>query len=110
MTSSSHLRRGADRRNLGPGFTRRRDLAALVMVGLPVALRWLQPWKLFSRTTIDETLPPGAQTAWLGQFASRTHRTSGTVRLVTLLDGERILRIENLQRYRAHGLGLSSPG
>jgi hypothetical protein len=66
------------------------------MVALPVALRWLQPWKLFSRTTIDETLPPGAQTARLGQFTSRIHRTSGTVRLVTLLDGRRILRIENL--------------
>ena len=74
-----------------------RILAALVMIVLPVALRWLQPWKLFSRTTIDETLPPGAQTAWLGQFTGRRiHRTSGTVRLVTLLDGERIPRIENL--------------
>ena len=110
MTSSSHLRRGADRRNLGPGFMRRRDLAALVMVAPPVALRWLQPWKLLSRTTFDETLPPGAQTVWLAQSAGRTHRTSGTVRLVNLLDGERILRIENLQRHRAHGLGLSSPG
>jgi hypothetical protein len=75
-------------------------LAALVMVALPVALRWLQPWKLFSRTTIDETLPPGAQTAWLAQFTSRIHRTGGTVRLVTLLDGERILRIENLHTTR----------
>jgi hypothetical protein len=81
----------ADRRNVGPGFT-----LALVMVALPVALRQLQPWKLFSKTTIDETLPPGAQTAWLGQFTSRIHRTSGTVRLVTLLDGERILWIANL--------------
>jgi hypothetical protein len=65
MTSSTQLRRGADRRNVGPGFTRRRGLAALVMVALPVVLRWLEPWKLFSRTAIDETLPPGAHTAWL---------------------------------------------
>ena len=39
----------------------------------------------------------GAQTPWLGQFTSRIHRTSGAVRLVTLLDGRRILRFENLQ-------------
>jgi hypothetical protein len=66
------------------------------MVALPSALRWLQPWKLFSKNTIDETLPPGAHTAWRGQLTRRIHRTSGTVRLVTLLDGRRILRIANL--------------
>jgi Electron transfer DM13 len=86
----------ADRRNVGPGFSRRGVFAVHVLVALPVPLRWLQPWKLFSMTAIDETLPPGAQTVWLGQFDSRIHRTSGTVRLVTLLDGEQILRIENL--------------
>jgi hypothetical protein len=74
----------------GAGFSRRSSWSRCVFV-----LRWLGPWKLFSRTTFDETLPRGAQTVWLGQFASRIHRTSGTVRLVTLLDGRRILRIEN---------------
>jgi hypothetical protein len=98
----------ADRRNGGPGFTRHRVLAALVMVALPVALRWRGPWKPFSRTTFDETLPPGAQTVWLGQFASRIHRTSGTVRLVTLLDGEQILRIENLHTRRARNCAYGS--
>src|SRR5690348_1581741 len=61
----------------GPGFSRRGVLAALVMVVLPVALWWLRPCKVFSSTAIDET-PLGAQTAWLGQFASRIHRTSVT--------------------------------
>jgi hypothetical protein len=86
----------ADRPNIGPGFSRRGVFAAHVLVALPVALRRLQPWKLFIMTAIDETCRRGAQAAWLGQFTSRIHRTSGTVRLVTLLDGRRILRIENL--------------
>jgi hypothetical protein len=59
MTSSSGLRA--------------RIVGALVTVMLPVALRWLQPPKLFSRNTIDESLPP----------AHRLH------------DGRRILWIEN---------------
>jgi hypothetical protein len=96
----------ADRPYVGPGFSRRGVLAAHVPVTLPVAPRSLQPWNLFSRTAIDETLPPGAQTAWLGQFANRIHRTSGTVRLVTLLDGRRILRIENLHTTQDPQLGV----
>ena len=48
--------------NLGRGLTRRGILAPLVVVAMPVALGWLQPWKLFIRTTIDDTLPAGAQT------------------------------------------------
>jgi hypothetical protein len=43
---------------------RARIHAALVMVALPVALRRLQPWKLFSRTAIDER-------------CCRVHRPSG---------------------------------
>lgn len=66
------------------------------MAAMPVALGWLQPWKLFIRTTIDDTLPAGAQTVYLGQFTSHIHRTTGTARLVTLLDDRRILRIEKL--------------
>jgi hypothetical protein len=34
----------------------------IAIVGLPVALWWLQPWKLLIRTTADERLPSGAQT------------------------------------------------
>ena len=49
MTSSSGLRA--------------RTVGVLVTVMLPVALRWLQPPKLFSRNTIDESLPPGTQSA-----------------------------------------------
>ena len=77
-------------------MTRRGVVAALVMVAAPAALWWLQPWKLFIRTTIDEALPPAAQTIYLGEFTSHIHRTTGTARLVTLPDDRRILRIEKL--------------
>ena len=38
-------------------------VGTLVMIMLPVALRWLQPPKLFSRNTIDESSPPSTQSA-----------------------------------------------
>lgn len=69
---------------------------ALVVAAMPVASWWLAPWKLFTKTTIDEMLPPGARRTQLGQFSSHIHRTSGAARLATLPDGSRILRLENL--------------
>lgn len=69
---------------------------AFAIVGLPVALRWLQPWKLFVRITGDERLPPGARSTHCGEFGGRIHPTSGVARLVTLADGAQILRLENL--------------
>lgn len=48
--------------------------SALVMVAVAVALWWLQLWKLFGKTTIDETLLAGALTAWLGEFTRRIHQ------------------------------------
>jgi Electron transfer DM13 len=41
-------------------------------------------------------LPHAAKTVYFGQLTSHIHRTSGTARLVTLLDDRRILRIEKL--------------
>jgi hypothetical protein len=75
----------------------RADRRALALVGLPVALWWLQPWKLLIRTTADEMLPPGAQTTRCGEFTGHIHRTSGVARLMTLGDGARIVRLENLR-------------
>jgi Electron transfer DM13 len=69
---------------------------AIAIVGLPVALWWLQPWKLLIRTTADERLPSGAQTTCCGEFTGHIHRTSGVARLITLGDGTQILRLENL--------------
>src|SRR5262249_16608747 len=62
----------------------------------PVALWWLEPWKLFITTTIDEARPPGARTTCSGEFTSHIHQTSGAAGLLTLPDGSRILRVENL--------------
>lgn len=73
------------------------DRRAIALVGLPVALWWLEPWKLLIRTTADERLPPGAQTTCCGEFTGHIHRTSGVARLMTLGDGARIVRLENLR-------------
>ena len=77
-------------------MTSRGILAAFVVVAAPMALWWLQPWKLLIRTTIDDALLPDARTVYSGQFTSHIHRTTGTARLVTLPDDQRILRIEQL--------------
>jgi hypothetical protein len=69
---------------------------AIAIVGLFVALWWLQPWKLLIRSTADERLPSGARTTCCGEFTSHIHRTRGVARLITLADGARILRLENL--------------
>lgn len=69
---------------------------AVAIVGLPVALLWLQPWKLLVKATADERLPSGAQTTHCGEFTGHIHRTSGVARLMTLADGTQTLRLENL--------------
>ncbi|WP_082953189.1 DM13 domain-containing protein [Mycobacterium sp. E3251] len=77
---------------------------AIAVVGVPVALWWLQPWKLLIRITADESLPPGVQTTRCGEFTGRIHRTSGVARLVILADGAQILRLENLHTTFGPGL------
>src|ERR1044072_5624642 len=68
----------------------------IAIIALPVAPWWLQPWKLLIRTTADERLPSAAQTTCCGEFIGHIHRTSGVARLMTVGDGARILRLENL--------------
>jgi hypothetical protein len=86
-------RSAALRTAFGPGH---RVFAVLAVAALPVAASWLQPWKLFIRTIIDEPLPASGRTVYLGHFRSDVHKTSGSARIVILSDGRRILRIENL--------------
>jgi hypothetical protein len=94
--------------------------AVLVAVGLVV----FQPWKLVVDDVVDEALPeagpvaaspsatgaptPGAtpsaspataaviRTLATGAFISHEHATSGSVRLLELPDGRRVLRLEGL--------------
>lgn len=79
-----------------PLMSRRMARTALTIVAIPVAMWWLEPWKLFTRTSLDETLPHGAQTTRVGHFASHIHQTTGTARLLILPDGTQIMRMENL--------------
>ncbi|OKK04596.1 electron transporter [Streptomyces sp. CB03234] len=96
----------------------------LVLVAVGFGLYWFQPWKLWADQTVSEAVPPaapsttstaltdpsgdpstapsepaapaGPQTLATGTLISHEHSTTGTVRVVKLADGSRILRIENL--------------
>jgi hypothetical protein len=95
--------------------------AAVAVVALAVALPLFQPWRLFTDTVVDEALPgavpistqtssttpptvsaaprktPGtAQILLTGKLITHEHKTSGTVAVLKLPDGSRVLRIENL--------------
>jgi Electron transfer DM13 len=92
-------------------------LVPLVLLGIAVvtaALLAFQPWRLFTNVTVDEALPtvstpaaaesspaaPAEQTepttVATGEFISHEHGTAGTVRILELPDGSRVLRIEDL--------------
>ena len=89
-------------------------LIAIVVVGVGAALTVFEPWRAFTNTTVEETLPsiapasagPGStepdgsrEPAVLarGRLISHEHETTGTVALLRLPDGSRILRIEDLK-------------
>ncbi|GAA2489212.1 DM13 domain-containing protein [Streptomyces gobitricini] len=105
----------------GRRLTTRRVVIGTLVLGLVVAgfgLYWFQPWKLWADRTVSEAVPPsvpstapagpsaapsagpsrpaGPQTVATGTLISHEHSTTGTVRVVKLADGSRILRIENL--------------
>ncbi|TLG15644.1 DM13 domain-containing protein [Nocardia cyriacigeorgica] len=83
-------------------------LAVIIVVGLGIGLAYFQPWRLFTSTTVDEAVPtvsapvsPGAppaepQVLARGALISHEHDTSGTVVVLRLPDGSRVLRLENL--------------
>jgi len=96
------------------------------LVAVTVGLAAFQPWRLFTSTTVDEALPTVASAASpsasaqeeveestpamteaaqavadpvvlsTGTFISHEHTTEGTVRVLELADGSRVLRIEGL--------------
>ncbi|MEV6562126.1 DM13 domain-containing protein [Nocardia sp. NPDC051756] len=79
-------------------------LAVLLVAGLGVGLALAQPWRLFTNTTVNEAAPVAAapgepaqpRTLATGTLISHEHDTSGTVRILQLPDGTRILRLEDL--------------
>ncbi|GAA3386041.1 DM13 domain-containing protein [Cryptosporangium minutisporangium] len=87
-------------------------LVAIVGLGLGAALVLFEPWRAFTNTTVEEAAPsiPSAGPSESGSTAAATttvlargelitheHETSGTVALLQLPDGSRVLRIENLK-------------
>ena len=84
-------------------------VAAVLALLFAAALYWFQPWKLVVDKSVDEAVPtvvataqPGTPVATEpvvlaeGTFRSHEHPTTGTVQILQLADGQRILRLENL--------------
>ncbi|MFI6103394.1 DM13 domain-containing protein [Streptomyces sp. NPDC051310] len=90
---------------------------AVALVALGFGLYWFQPWKLWTNATVSESVPravtvtpttgptdgptapaePAApRTVATGSLISHEHSTSGTVRVLELDDGSRVLRLEGL--------------
>ncbi|AVV45140.1 electron transporter [Streptomyces sp. P3] len=92
---------------------------AVVVAAVGFGLYWFQPWKLWQDETVQEALPgvaemsapaaapseetfappspaTGPQVLASGHLISHEHATSGTVKLVRLLDGSHVVRLENL--------------
>ncbi|WUJ68822.1 DM13 domain-containing protein [Kribbella soli] len=99
--------------------------AAVAIAVAAVALPLFQPWRLLTDTVVDEALPgtapismtsssttpptvsahpakptpvvkPRPKILLTGKLIAHEHRTSGTVAVLALPDGSRVLRIENL--------------
>lgn len=92
-------------------------LIPVILLGIAVITAGMlafQPWRLFTNVTVDEALPtvsaPASASSSVeaatepvepvtlatGEFISHEHGTAGTVRILELPDGSRVLRIENL--------------
>lgn len=96
-------------------------IAAVIVAALLVtALYLFQPWRLFFDSTLTEDLPsantsqsekpaspmvsptesateaPKDVVLSTGQLISHEHETTGTVSIIALASGERVLRLENL--------------
>lgn len=107
-------------------MNRRWWILGVVAVASVVGLYLFQPWRLVTRSSIDEALPtvvatsevvqpaagpssePGAVASSIpsaaaspqilaeGAFVDAEHATSGTARIIQLADGSRYLRLEDL--------------
>lgn len=97
-----------------------RPWTAVLLAGVTAVagfgLYWFQPWKLWQDETVREALPGTATTAPAaapsgsasaappagpvtlasGELISHEHATTGTVSLVRLADGSRVVRLEGL--------------
>ena len=76
---------------------------AVLVVAAGVALYLFQPWKLLVDQQVDEaapTAPAAAATApkvlASGELVTHEHATTGSVQLLELADGSKVLRLEDL--------------
>jgi hypothetical protein len=72
---------------------------ALVAILFVIALPVFEPWTLWINKTITEPTPAGAappSELAAGNLISHEHDTAGTVRVLRMADGSRVLRLENL--------------
>lgn len=87
-------------------------LLGTAIVGAVAGLWWFQPWKLVVDQTVDEALPEPVPTVSAaprtsgqpaqrvvlaeGEFVTQEHQTTGTVQIVRLDDGRRVLALKDL--------------
>lgn len=82
----------------------------VVVLLLAVALPIFQPWKLFVDQTVDEALPAGQSPGIAagepasgpvvlasGPLITHEHETTGTVQVLRLPDGSRVVRLDDLR-------------
>jgi hypothetical protein len=89
-------------------------VVVVVVAGLAVGLSLFEPWRLFTRSEVDEPVPvavsapapspapsqaptvppPGPAVLAEGRFVSQEHDTAGTAKVLRFADGRRILRLE----------------
>ncbi|MEV0443742.1 DM13 domain-containing protein [Streptomyces spectabilis] len=94
---------GRVRRTLGRPWFITVVVTGVVLVG--AGLYWFQPWKLWVDETVRDPLPmaeagssaqaPPEDLA-RGKLISHEHETSGSVRILRLADGTRVLRLTDL--------------
>ncbi|MEU0544349.1 DM13 domain-containing protein [Nocardia sp. NPDC005978] len=81
-------------------------LAGVAAVVVAAGAIYLEPWRLFTSTTVEEAAPvpagpttpgvPAARTLSTGTLISHEHGTSGAVEIIQLSDGGRVLRLADL--------------
>jgi len=85
-------------------------VVVVMVAGLAVGLVLFEPWRLFTRSEVDEPLPvavsapatsttapaaaPAPAVLAEGRFVTQEHDTTGTAKILRLADGRRILRLE----------------
>jgi hypothetical protein len=67
-----------------------------VAAALGIAVAWFQPYRLFIDDTVDEALPAQLAELGRGRFESLEHGTTGIAIVYRSSDGERVLRLDEL--------------